>query len=114
MMWGAHGHGLVVVFWWSSDSLRRWSSDTTTDNYTDGKPLPPPATKAAPCVPSLPRAAPGCVLGWARPGWAGVGRGRRWGVVVDSVRTVRRFVVVREGSETRRGQNWNAELLLNG
>ena len=58
------------------------TTDTTTDDYTDGKPPPPPATKADPCVPSQPRTAPGCVLGRARPGWVGVGRGRRWGVIL--------------------------------
>ena len=91
------GGVVLVVFGLSSDSRRRWSSDATTDDYTDDKPLPPPAAKATPRVPSLPRAAPGCVLGRGGPGWAGVGRGGRWGVVVDSVRTVRRFVVVGGG-----------------
>ena len=59
------------------------ATDTTTDDYTDGNPLPPSATKAGPCVPSLAGTAPGCVLGRGRPGWAGAGRGRRRGVVAD-------------------------------
>ena len=57
------------------------TTDTTTDNNTDGNPLLPSATKADICVPILPKASPEYVLGRDRPGWAGVGRGRRRGVV---------------------------------
>ena len=59
---------LVVVVWSLSEVAAMATTDTTMDDYTDDKPPPPPATKAAPSVPSLPRAAPGCVLGRGRPG----------------------------------------------
>ena len=73
-----------VVVWLSSSSVVVMDTkDTTTDDYTDGKPPPPPATKADPCVPRPPGAAPGCVLGQARPGWAEVGRVRQRDVVAD-------------------------------
>ena len=71
MRWGEHGDGLVVVVWSSSEVATMATTGTTTDDYTDDKPPPLPATKAAPSVPSPPRAAPGCVLGPDKPGWAG-------------------------------------------
>ena len=77
--WGEHGDGLVVVVWSSSEVATMTTTDTTTDDYTNDKPPPLPATKAAPSVPSPPRAAPGCVLGPDKPGWAG------WAVGGDDV-----------------------------
>ena len=71
-----------VVVWLSSSEVVVVAT-TATDNYIDGNPLLPSATKAGPCVPSLAGTAPGCVLGRGRPGWAGAGRGRRRGVVAD-------------------------------
>ena len=43
----------VVVWLSSSEVLAVATTDTTTDNNTDGNPLLPSATKAGPCVPSL-------------------------------------------------------------
>ena len=73
----------VVVWLSSSEVVVVATTDTTTDNNTDGNPLLPSAIKADPCVLILPKASPECVLGRDRPGWARVGRGRRWGVVAD-------------------------------
>ena len=50
-----------------------------TGNYTVNNLLPPQATKGGPCVPSLPRAAPGCMLRPSRPGRAARGEGRKGG-----------------------------------
>ena len=74
-----------VVVWLSSSVVVMDTTDTTTDDYTDGKPLLllASATKAGLYVSSLARVVPGCVLGQDRPSRAGVSRGRRWGVVAD-------------------------------
>ena len=81
----------VVVWLSSSEVVVVATTATATDNYIDGNPLLSPVTKAGPCVLSLARTAPGYVLGRGGPGWAGVGRGRRWGVVAsDGLHRLRR------------------------
>ena len=55
------------------------AADTTAADYPGDnryRCYQPP--QAGPGVTKLARAAPGCVMGRARPGWAVAGRGRRW------------------------------------
>ena len=80
---GSHGNGLVVVFWWSSNLFGQSSEVVFGHHHQRLHRRQVSATKADPCVPSLPRASPECVPGRDRSGWAGVGHGRQRGVVAD-------------------------------